>query len=109
MPSLNEGDILYMPVTTPDVSMTKARELLAYTDKVLNEHPLVEYAVGKLGRADTALDPAPVAMFETVIKLVPKGQRPAGKSIYQIMEDLDRAQVPGLVNSWDFPFKLVLE
>ena len=106
MPSLNEGDILYMPVTTPDVSMTKARELLAYTDKVLNEHPLVEYAVGKLGRADTALDPAPVAMFETVIKLVPKGQWPAGKSIYQIMEDLDQAlQVPGLVNSWDFPIQ----
>lgn len=106
MPSLNEGDILYMPVTTPDVSMTKARELLAYTDKVLNEHPLVEYAVGKLGRADTALDPAPVAMFETVIKLVPKDQWPAGKSIYQIMEDLDQAlQVPGLVNSWDFPIQ----
>lgn len=76
MPSLNEGDILYMPVTTPDVSMTKARELLAYTDKVLNEHPLVEYAVGKLGRADTALDPAPVAMFETVIKLIPKEKWP---------------------------------
>lgn len=106
MPSLNEGDILYMPVTTPDVSMTKARELLAYTDKVLNEHPLVEYAVGKLGRADTALDPAPVAMFETVIKLVPKEEWPAGKSIYQIMEDLDQAlQVPGLVNSWDFPIQ----
>jgi len=106
MPSLNEGDILYMPVTTPDVSMTKARELLAYTDKVLNEHPLVEYAVGKLGRADTALDPAPVAMFETVIKLVPKEKWPTGKSIYQIMEDLDQAlQVPGLVNSWDFPIQ----
>ncbi len=106
MPSLNEGDILYMPVTTPDVSMTKARELLAYTDKVLNEHPLVEYAVGKLGRADTALDPAPVAMFETVVKLVPKEKWPSGKSIYQIMEDLDQAlQVPGLVNSWDFPIQ----
>ncbi|TNF25730.1 MAG: efflux RND transporter permease subunit [Deltaproteobacteria bacterium] len=106
MPSLNEGDILYMPVTTPDVSMTKARELLAYTDKVLNEHPLVEYAVGKLGRANTALDPAPVAMFETIIKLVPKEKWPDGKSIYQIMEDLDQAlQVPGLVNSWDFPIQ----
>ncbi|MCO4794923.1 MAG: efflux RND transporter permease subunit [Bacteriovoracaceae bacterium] len=106
MPSLNEGDILYMPVTTPDVSMTKARELLAYTDKVLNEHPLVDYAVGKLGRAQTALDPAPVAMFETVVKLVPKDQWPSGKSIYEIMQDLDQAlQVPGLVNSWDFPIQ----
>ncbi|MBT4761515.1 MAG: efflux RND transporter permease subunit [Bdellovibrionaceae bacterium] len=106
MPSLNEGDILYMPVTTPDVSMTKARELLAYTDKVLNKHPLVEYAVGKLGRAETAIDPAPVAMFETVVKLIPKDQWPKGKTIYKIMEDLDQSlQVPGLVNSWDFPIQ----
>ena len=106
MPSLNEGDILYMPVTTPDVSVTKARELLAYTDKVLKEHPLVEYAVGKLGRANSAIDPAPVAMFETVVKLVPKEKWPSGKSIYDIMQDLDQAlQVPGLVNSWDFPIQ----
>lgn len=106
MPSLNEGDILYMPVTTPDVSLTKARELLAYTDKVLNSNPLVVHAVGKLGRAKTALDPAPVAMFETIVKLVPKDQWPDGKSIYDIMEDLDKSlQVPGLVNSWDFPIQ----
>jgi len=106
MPSLNEGDILYMPVTTPDISLTKARELLAYTDKVLNSHPLVVHAVGKLGRAKTALDPAPVAMFETIVKLVPKEQWPKGKSIYDIMEELDKSlQVPGLVNSWDFPIQ----
>ena len=106
MPSLNEGDILYMPVTTPDISMTKARELLAYTDRVLNEHPLVVYAVGKLGRTDSALDPAPVAMLETVVKLVPREQWPPGKSIYDIMHELDQAlQVPGLVNSWDFPIQ----
>ena len=106
MPSLNEGDILYMPTTTPDISMTKARELLAYTDKVLKDHPLVEYSVGKLGRANSAIDPAPVAMFETVINLVPKDQWPEGKTIYEIMQDLDQAlQVPGLVNSWDFPIQ----
>lgn len=106
MPSLNEGEILYMPVTTPDVSMSKARELLAYTDKVLNDHPLVDYAVGKLGRVNSALDPAPVAMFETVVKLIPKEQWPSGKSIYDIMQDLDQElQVPGLVNSWDFPIQ----
>ena len=106
MPSLNEGDILYMPTTTPDISMTKAREFLAYTDKVLKDHPLVEYSVGKLGRANSAIDPAPVAMFETVIKLVPKDQWPEGKTIYEIMQDLDQAlQVPGLVNSWDFPIQ----
>lgn len=106
MPSLNEGEILYMPVTTPDVSMTKARELLAYTDKKLKEHPLVSDAIGKLGRADTALDPAPVAMFETIVKLVPKDQWPSGVSIYDIMDDLDqKLQVPGLVNAWLFPIE----
>ena len=106
MPSLNEGDILYMPVTTPDVSMSKARELLAYTDKVLAEHPLVEYAVGKLGRTVSAIDPAPIAMFETVVRLVDKDQWPDGTSIYDIMQELDqKLQVPGLVNSWDFPIQ----
>ncbi|MDD0851743.1 CusA/CzcA family heavy metal efflux RND transporter [Halobacteriovorax sp. GB3] len=106
MPSLNEGEILYMPVTTPDVSMTKARELLAYTDKKLKEHPLVENAVGKLGRADTAIDPAPVAMFETVVKLVDESKWPAGMTIYNIMEELDQhLQVPGLVNAWLFPIE----
>ena len=106
MPSLNEGDILYMPVTTPDVSMSKARELLSYTDKVLADHPLVSYAAGKLGRANSALDPAPIAMFETVVKLVPKDQWPKGKTIYDIMQELDASlQIPGLVNSWDFPIQ----
>ena len=106
MPSLNEGEILYMPVTTPDVSMTKARELLAYTDKKLKEHPLVADAIGKLGRANTAIDPAPVAMFETVVKLVPEDQWPDGVSIYDIMSELDsELQVPGLVNAWLFPIE----
>ncbi|EQC52444.1 heavy metal efflux pump, CzcA family [Bacteriovorax sp. DB6_IX] len=106
MPSLNEGEILYMPVTTPDVSMSKARELLAYTDKKLKEHPLVANAIGKLGRADTAIDPAPVAMFETVVKLVPQSEWPSGTSIYDIMAELDQElQVPGLVNAWLFPIE----
>lgn len=106
MPSLNEGDILYMPVTTPDVGITKARELLSYTDKVLAEHPLVASAVGKLGRVNSALDPAPISMFETVIKLVPKEQWPDGTSVYDIMQELDQSlQIPGLVNSWDFPIQ----
>ncbi len=106
MPSLNEGEILYMPVTTPDVSMTKARELLAYTDKVLKEHPLVKDAIGKLGRANTALDPAPISMFETVVKLVPESEWPEGTTIYDIMNELDqKVQVPGLVNAWLFPIE----
>lgn len=106
MPSLNEGEILYMPVTKPDVSMTKARELLSYTDKKLKEHPLVQDAIGKLGRANTAIDPAPVAMFETVVKLIPQDQWPDGVSIYDIMSELDgELQVPGLVNAWLFPIE----
>ena len=97
MPSLNEGEILYMPVTTPDVSMTKARELLAYTDKKLKEHPLVANAIGKLGRAN---------MFETVVKLIPEDEWPDGVSIYDIMSELDgELQVPGLVNAWLFPIE----
>lgn len=106
MPSLNEGEILYMPVTTADVGMTKARELLAYTDEMLKDHPLVANVVGKLGRAETALDPAPVAMFETVVKLVPQEEWPSGMSIYDIMQELDaHLQVPGLVNAWLFPIE----
>lgn len=106
MPSLNEGEILYMPVTTPDVSMTKSRELLAYVDQRLKEHPLVSNAIGKLGRANSAIDPAPIAMFETVVKLIPKEQWPEGTSIYDIMNELDRElQVPGLVNAWLFPIE----
>lgn len=106
MPSLNEGDILYMPVTSSDVSMTKARELLSLTDKILEEHPLVESAVGKLGRADTSLDPAPIGMFETVVKLVDEDHWPEGMDIYDVMAKLDRdIQIPGLVNSWDFPIQ----
>lgn len=106
MPSLNEGEILYMPVTTPDVSMTKARELLAYTDRELKKHPLVQDAIGKLGRADTAIDPAPIAMFETVVKLIPQDEWPSGTSIYDIMRELDETiQVPGMVNAWLFPIE----
>jgi copper/silver efflux system protein len=106
MPSLNEGEILYMPVTTPDISMTKARELLAYTDRKLKEHPLVKDAIGKLGRVDTAIDPAPIAMFETIVKLVPQDQWPSGVSIYDIMSELDgEMQIPGLVNAWLFPIE----
>lgn len=106
MPSLNEGEILYMPVTTPDVSLSKSRELLAYTDKTILDHPLVENVIGKLGRADTALDPAPVSMFETIVKLVPKSQWPGETSIYDIMSELDSSlQIPGLVNAWLFPIE----
>ncbi|MAF90302.1 MAG: CusA/CzcA family heavy metal efflux RND transporter [Bdellovibrionaceae bacterium] len=106
MPSLNEGEILYMPVTSPDVSITEARKLLAYTDKEIQKHPLVDRVIGKLGRADTALDPAPISMFESIVKLKPQSEWPRGKSIYDIMNELDEnLQVPGLVNAWLFPIE----
>lgn len=106
MPSLNEGTILYMPVTTPDISMTRARELLAYTDEVIVSHPLVKEVVGKLGRAKSALDPAPIGMFETVVNLVPEDEWPSGTTIYAIMQELDgMVKVPGLVNAWLFPIE----
>ena len=106
MPSLNEGEILYMPVTTPDISMTKAKELLAYSDKEIKKHPLVKEVIGKLGRADSALDPAPISMFETLIKLKDEDEWPRGTSIYDIMNELDsQIQVPGLINAWLFPIE----
>lgn len=106
MPSLNEGDILYMPTTTPDVSITQARYLLSYTDSLIASHPLVEEAIGKAGRALSPLDPAPVAMFETVIRLKDPSTWPKGTSIYDIMQELDTlVQVPGLINSWNFPIQ----
>ncbi|MBT7608451.1 MAG: efflux RND transporter permease subunit [Bacteriovoracaceae bacterium] len=106
MPSLNEGDILYMPVTTSDISMTKARELLAYTDKKLKQHPLVKNAIGKLGRANSALDPAPVSMFETIVMLEDESTWPSGTTINDIMDELNNdLQIPGLVNSWIFPIE----
>jgi copper/silver efflux system protein len=107
MPQLNEGDIMYMPVTTPDVSMTKARELLSYTDQVISEHPLVEYSVGKLGRAESALDPAPVEMFETIVRLKPMSEWPRGMTVYDVINELDQSlQIPGVVNSWGFPIQI---
>lgn len=107
MPDINEGDIMYMPMTTPEVSITKARELLSYTNKIINQHPLVESSIGKLGRAQSALDPAPVAMIETVVRLVDESQWPKGTSVYDIISDLDESlQVPGLVNSWSFPIQI---
>lgn len=98
---------MYMPMTTPEVSITKARQLLSYTNSIINQHPLVKSSIGKLGRADTALDPAPVAMIETVVRLVDKSSWPRGTSVYDIIRELDESlQIPGLVNSWSFPIQI---
>jgi Cu(I)/Ag(I) efflux system membrane protein CusA/SilA len=106
MPPLNEGDLLYMPTTTPGISIAKARELLQQTDRIIVRHPLVEHVLGKVGRAETATDPAPLTMIETTIILRPKAEWPGGMEIEDIVRELDgMIQFPGLTNAWTMPIK----
>jgi copper/silver efflux system protein len=106
MPPLNEGDLLYMPTTPPGISITKAKELLQQTDKIIARHPQVAHVLGKIGRAETATDPAPLSMIETTIILKPKDQWPKGKTIEDITRELDSmVQFPGLTNAWTMPIK----
>ncbi len=106
MPPLNEGDLLYMPTTPPGISITTARTLLQQTDKIIALHPQVAHVLGKAGRADTATDPAPLSMLETHIILKPQSEWPEGKTIEDIIRELDNmVQFPGLTNSWTMPIK----
>jgi Cu(I)/Ag(I) efflux system membrane protein CusA/SilA len=106
MPPLNEGDLLYMPTTPPGISITKAKELLQQTDKLIKAHPQVEHVLGKIGRAETATDPAPLSMIETTIILKPQSEWPSGKTIEDIIKELDASvQFPGLTNAWTMPIK----
>ena len=110
MPPLDEGDLLYMPTTMPGISITKARELLQQTDRIIKTFPEVEYVFGKAGRAETATDPAPLSMLETTIKLKdPKDWRP-GYDTKRLIEELDQAvKIPGLANSWGYPIKIRID
>jgi len=107
MPPLDEGDILYMPSTFPGISITKAKELLQQTDKILKTFPEVEHVFGKVGRADTATDPAPLSMIETTISLKPKEQWPnPDKTTQELMSEMDQAiHFPGVANAWTMPIK----
>jgi len=107
MPPLNEGDILYMPTTYPGVSITKAKELLQQTDKIIKTFPEVHHVFGKVGRAETATDPAPLAMLETTIRLKPKDEWPdPDKTVKELMDEMDAAiKFPGLSNAWTMPIK----
>jgi len=110
MPPLNEGDLLYMPTTPPGLSVTKARELLQQTDKVIATHPQVQHVLGKSGRANTATDPAPLSMFETTIILTDTETWPDGKTIEDVIGELDAmVQFPGLTNAWTMPIKTRLD
>lgn len=106
MPPLNEGDLLYMPTTMPGISITKAKELLQQTDRIIKSFPEVERVFGKVGRAETATDPAPLSMLETTIMLKPESQWREGMTIKKLTEEMDRAiQFPGLTNAWTMPIK----
>ena len=107
MPPLDEGDILYMPTTYPGLSITKAKELLQQTDKILKTFPEVGTVFGKVGRAETATDPAPLSMLETTVRLKPKDEWPdPGKSTRDLMNEMDQAiRFPGLANAWTMPIK----
>jgi Cu(I)/Ag(I) efflux system membrane protein CusA/SilA len=106
MPPLDEGDLLYMPTTLPGISITKAKELLQQTDKIIATFPEVKSVFGKVGRADTATDPAPLTMIETTIQLKdPKAWRP-GMTTEKLIRELDGAvRFPGLTNAWTMPIK----
>ena len=129
MPPLEEGSILYMPTTMPGISITEAQKVLQVTDRIIKQFPEVQYVLGKAGRAETATDPAPLSMLETVIILKPKGEwrktetwysawAPEWlKSIFRRMtpdhisqQELigrmnDALKIPGLANSWTMPIK----
>jgi Cu(I)/Ag(I) efflux system membrane protein CusA/SilA len=106
MPPLYEGDLLYMPTTFPSISITKAKEILQQTDKIIATFPEVETVFGKIGRAETATDPAPLMMIETTIKLRPKDKWPKGMTPDKLVEEMNRAiQFPGLTNAWTMPIK----
>ena len=106
MPRLWEGDLLYMPTTLPGISITKATEVLQQTDRILSAFPEVEHVFGKLGRADTATDPAPLSMIETTIQLKPEREWRPGMTPERLTAEMDAAiQVPGLTNAWTMPIK----
>ncbi len=106
MPTLNEGTLFYMPVTLPGLSITKAAELLQVQDKIIKSFPEVASVYGKAGRANTATDPAPTEMFETVINLKPESEWRAGMTVDGLIAEMDKAlQFPGVSNAWTMPIK----
>lgn len=106
MPPLDEGDLMYMPTTYPGISIGKARELLQQTDKLIRTVPEVESVFGKIGRAETATDPAPLTMIETFIQLKERSEWRPGVTSESLRQELDSlVQFPGLTNAWVMPIK----
>ena len=106
MPPLDEGDLMYMPTTYAGVSVGKAREILQQTDKLIKTVPEVKSVFGKIGRADTATDPAPLTMIETIIQFKPKSEWRVGVTTESLRKEFDAlVKFPGLTNAWVMPIK----
>jgi Cu(I)/Ag(I) efflux system membrane protein CusA/SilA len=106
MPVLNEGTLLYMPATLPSLSVTKAAEILQTQDRIIKGFPEVLSVFGKAGRANTATDPAPIEMFETVINLKPESEWRPDMTMEKLIAEMDQAlQFPGIANAWTMPIK----
>ncbi|MCF6807342.1 CusA/CzcA family heavy metal efflux RND transporter [Thiotrichales bacterium 19S9-12] len=106
MPDMNEGDLMYMPTLLPGVSIGKAQEVLQQTDKLIKSIPEVKTVFGKIGRAQTATDPAPLTMIETIIQFKPESEWRKGMTFEKIKNELDQAiQIPGVTNAWVMPIR----
>lgn len=106
MPPLYEDGLLYMPTTSPSVSVEEAARQLQVTDRIIGQMPEVARVFGKAGRADTATDPAPLSMFETTIQLKPRSQWRDGETVEDLIAKLDaKLRLPGLVNGWGYPIR----
>ena len=106
MPPLNEETAMFMPITDPAISLTKATEILREQDLIISQDPAVENVVGKIGRADTSTDPAPINMTETIITLKPRNQWPTGTTKEGILQRLDtKLRMPGVTNIWTQPIR----
>jgi Cu(I)/Ag(I) efflux system membrane protein CusA/SilA len=106
IPSLDEGDIMYMPTTYPGISIGQARQLLQQTDKLIAQLPEVKTVFGKVGRAETATDPAPLTMIESFIQLKPRSQWREGMTLQRLKKELDdTVKLPGVTNAWVMPIK----
>jgi len=106
MPMLDEQTVMYMPVTPYGISVDQSKALTQKTDKILKSFPEVDTVFGKGGRANSATDPAPLGMIETIITFKPKEEWRAGMTTEKLMAQMDDAlQVPGLVNSWTYPIR----
>jgi Cu(I)/Ag(I) efflux system membrane protein CusA/SilA len=110
MPELNEGDLLYMPTTFPGISIGEAGQILQQTDKLIRTVPEVSTVFGKVGRAETATDPAPLSMIETIIQFKPKSEWRRGMTMEKIRDELEaRVKLPGLSNTWVMPIRTRLD